>query len=173
MAGQGDQMTAAGMMSSSTGVHAVRNPLRLEPMTNVERMYALDEAWNTRDWETYGFFHDHDDVVVYWPGRSDTPTLGGPAHTLESQKFCAAFPDNKVTHPYPVLFGEGDFTCFVTHFGGTFTAPLETPDGSVIQPTGKSFDVLFSTTAKWRNGKIVEEWLFFDNGSFYKQIGLA
>ena len=163
----------AAPQSRSMPMGVVRTPLRLDPMTNIERMYALDEAWNARDWDTYDYFHDHDDVVVYWPGRTDTPTLGGPAHTSESQKFCAAFPDNKVLHPYPVLFGDGDFTCFVTHFTGTFTAPFETPDATVIQPTGKSFDVLFSTTARWRDGKIVEEWLFFDNGSFLQQIGLA
>jgi hypothetical protein len=47
------------------------------------------------------------------------------------------------------------------------------PDGTTIQPTGKSFDVLYSTTAKWENGKIVEEYLFYDNGTFLKQTGLA
>jgi hypothetical protein len=36
--------------------------------------------------------------------------------------------------------------------------------GSVIQPTGKSFDVLSSTAAEWRDGRIVEEHLFDDNG---------
>ena len=29
----------------------VGSPLRLSPVTNIERMYALDEAWNARDWE--------------------------------------------------------------------------------------------------------------------------
>jgi hypothetical protein len=72
-----------------------------------------------------------------------------------------------------VLFGTGDFTCFVTHFTGNFTGPMEMPDGTVFQPTGRSFDVLFSTTVRWRGGKIVEEWLFFDNGSFLQQTGLA
>jgi ketosteroid isomerase-like protein len=43
----------------------------------------------------------------------------------------------------------------------------------VIQPTGKPFDVFFSTTARWRNGKIVEEYLFYDSATFMKQIGLS
>jgi hypothetical protein len=55
----------------------------------------------------------------------------------------------------------------------TFTAPLEQPDGNTIQPTGTAFDVLYSTIARWKNGKIVEEYLFYDNGTFLKQIGLA
>ena len=97
----------------------------------------------------------------------------GPDHRAESIKFCAAFPDNRVHHPYHILFSEGDFTCFVTRFTGTFAEPLELPDGAVIQPTGKSFDVIFSTTARWRKGKIVEEYLLYDNGTILSQVGLA
>jgi SnoaL-like polyketide cyclase len=72
-----------------------------------------------------------------------------------------------------ILFGNGDFTCFVTHFTGTFTDPLELPDGTTIQPTGKSSDVLYSTTAEWDNGKIVKAFLFYDYGTFLTQIGVG
>ena len=163
-------MSATMSMSTLPGVGS---PLRLAPVTNAERMYALDEAWNARDWDTFDAYHDHDGVVVYWPGRESDPTRGGPDHRAESERFCAAFPDNKVKHPYDVLFGEGEFTAFVTTFSGTFTGPLELPDGSVIDPTGKSFEVMFSTIARWVDGRIVEEYLKFDNGSFLQQIGLA
>lgn len=160
------------MMSMST-LPGVGSPLRLAPVTNAERMYALDEAWNARDWDTFDAYHEPSDVVVYWPGREDDPTRGGPDHRAESERFCAAFPDNKVKHPYDVLFGDGDFTAFVTTFSGTFTGPLELPDGTVVQPTGKSFAVMFSTIARWHDGRIVEEYLKYDNGSFLQQIGLA
>jgi hypothetical protein len=141
--------------------------------TNAERMQKLDDAWNARDWDTFDAYHDSNAVVVYWPGQDD-PTRGGHDHGAEAIRFCSAFPDNRVhNQPYDILFGDGDFTCFVTRFTGTFTAPLELPDGTTIQPTGKSFDVLYSTTAKWNNGKIVEEYLFYDNGTFLKQTGLA
>jgi hypothetical protein len=153
--------------------NAKRVVMREMPMTNAGRMYALDEAWNARDWDTFDFFHDQNATVVYWPGRQDTPTHGGHDRREESIRFSRAFPDNKVQHPYYILFGEGDFTGFVTHFTGTFTAPLEMPDGTVIQPTGKPFDVLYSTTARWRDGKIVEEYLFYDNSTFLRQVGLA
>jgi len=53
-----------------------------------------------------------------------------------------------------------------------FARLLELPDGTVIQPTGKSFDVFFSTTARWHMGKIVEEYNFYDSATFMKQIGL-
>jgi SnoaL-like polyketide cyclase len=100
-------------------------------------------------------------------GRPRThPTRGGPDHRAESERFCAAFPDNKVKHPNDILFGDGEYTAFLGPFTGTFTGPLELPDGTVIEPTGKSFEVVFSTIARWRDGKIVEEYLKYDNGSF-------
>jgi hypothetical protein len=104
-------------------------------------------SWNARDWDTFDAYHDQSDVVVYWPGRECTPTRGGPDHCAESERFCAAFPDNKVKHPYDILFGDGEYTTFVGPFTGTFTGPLELPDGTVIEPTGKSFEVVFSTIA--------------------------
>ena len=140
---------------------------------NTERMQQTDDAWNGRDWDAFDMLHDPE-CVVYWPGREADPTRGGQDHRAEAIAFCDAFPDNKVKNrPYDVLFGEGDFTCFVTRFTGTFTAPMKQPDGSVIEPTGKSFDVLYSTAAKWRDGRIIEEYLFWDNGTFLRQVGLA
>ena len=159
-------------MSMST-LPGVGSPLRLGPVSNSERTYALDEAWNARDWDTFDAYHDQSDVVVYWPGRESTPTLGGPDHRAESERFCAAFPDNKVKHPYDILFGEGEYTAFLAPFTGTFTERLELPDGTVIEPTGKSFEVMFSTIAHWRDGLIVEEYLKYDNGLFLQQSGLA
>jgi hypothetical protein len=43
----------------------------------------------------------------------------------------------------------------------------------VIEPTARSFDVVFSMTARWPDGKTLEEYLFDDNGTFLPQIGLA
>jgi hypothetical protein len=90
-----------------------------------------------------------------------------------AERFCRAFPDNKVKNPYDLTFGDDDCTCFVTRFSGTFSGPLELPNGTVIQPTGKSFGVFFSTTARWRMGKIVGEYLFYDSATFMNQIGLG
>jgi len=35
------------------------------------------------------------------------------------------------------------------------------------------FDVSFSTIARWRDDKIVEEYLKYDNAAFLQQVGLA
>src|SRR5947209_2759444 len=100
------------MERASTGVGS---PLRVFPTTNAERMYALDEAWNARDWDTF----DADHVVVYWPERQV----------------------NANSRRTRLLLRDDDCTCFVTRFTGTFTGPLKLPDGTAIQPTGKSFNV--------------------------------
>jgi len=140
---------------------------------NAKRMQQTDDAWNARDWDAFDRLHDPE-CVVYWPGREAEPTHGGQDHRAEAIAFCDAFPDNKVKNqPNDGLFSEGDFTCFVTRFTGTFPAPLKQPDGSGVEPTGKSFDVLYSTAAQWGDGRIIEEYLFYDNGTFLKQIGLA
>ena len=39
---------------------------------------------------------------------------------------------------------------------------MKGPDGKMIPPTNKSFHVEFCTVAKWENGEIVEERLFYD-----------
>jgi hypothetical protein len=45
-------------------VPGVGSPLRVFPTTDAERVYALDEAWNARDWDTFDAYHDPDHVVV-------------------------------------------------------------------------------------------------------------
>jgi hypothetical protein len=35
------------------------------------------------------------------------------------------------------------------------------------------FEVVFSAIARWRDGKIVTEYLMYDDGSFLQQLGLA
>ena len=47
------------------------------------------------------------------------------------------------------------------------------PDGTAIQPTGKPFDVIYSTAARWRDGKIIEEYLWSENRAFGGQAAAA
>ena len=44
-------------------------------------------------------------------------------------------------------------------------------DGNMIQPTNKKFQLEFCTVAHWKNKKILEEWLFYDQVGMLKQIG--
>lgn len=141
--------------------------------TTAELMQLADDSWNTRDWDRFMSLHDPD-TVVYWPGLDASPTHGGHDHRAEAEAFCDAFPDNKVNNrPYDILFSEGDLSCFVTRFTGTFTKPWKLADGTVIEPTGRPFDVLYSTTARWKDGRIAEEYLFWDSATFRSQLGLG
>jgi hypothetical protein len=51
--------------------------------------------------------------------------------------------------------------------------PPKQPDRTTIQPTGKPFDVLYSTAARRKDGKIVEEYLFHDHCTCLTHIGPA
>ena len=144
---------------------------RTTEQRNAELMQTLDDAWNTQDWDTFEARHKPD-VVVQWPGKP--ATHGVRDHRAESEELFRTFPDNKVhNRPYRVFFADGDWTCSIAKFTGTFAGPMKAPDGSVIPPTGRTFEVDFFTVAKWDDGQIVEENLMYDLVSFMQQIGLA
>ena len=56
---------------------------------------------------------------------------------------------------------------------GTFTQPMVTSDGKTIPPTGKKFKIPMATIAHWKGGKFDKEYLFWDNQTFMRQIGLG
>jgi hypothetical protein len=45
-------------------------------------------------------------------------------------------------------------------------------DGKTIEPTNKNFKVDFFTVAHWKDGKIIEENLFYDLVGMMRQLGL-
>jgi len=56
---------------------------------------------------------------------------------------------------------------------GTFTGEMILPDGKVITPTGKAFDLDFATTAKWEGNLLIEEFALWDSARQAQQIGIA
>ena len=137
---------------------------------NMRLMKTLDDAWNSQDGDTFNKRHSNN-VAVYWPGQPE-PTEGGHAHHLEAVEFFKTFPDNHVeNNPYMVLFGQDDWTCSIATFTGTMKGPMKTAEGE-IPPTNKKFKVKFCTVAHWKDGKIIEENLFYDQVGLMKQIGI-
>jgi hypothetical protein len=65
------------------------------------------------------------------------------------QQLVRMFPDIRVHTPYPIQFGDRDWITVVTNVTGTFTGEMTMPDGNVIPPTGRAFDVEFAQTSKW------------------------
>jgi hypothetical protein len=56
---------------------------------------------------------------------------------------------------------------------GTFSKPMPIGDGKFIQPTGKKFSINMCTVGRWKDGVMTEEWLFWDNATYMKQIGVG
>ncbi|MEW6043764.1 MAG: ester cyclase [Thermoproteota archaeon] len=136
---------------------------------NLARFDELDfEAFSKQDWELFNEIHAPD-VLVVWPdGRR---TVGIEQHDADIQAMFVYAPDTRVTS-HPIGFGSGQWTAATGVIEGTFTQPMPLPDGGVIPPTGKSFKVTVATIARWEDGRIAEEHLFWDNAEIAKQMGL-
>jgi hypothetical protein len=90
------------------------------------------------------------------------------------QQMLRMFPDMHVySDPYPIQFGSGDWITVVTRATATFTGEMTLPDGTVIAPTGKAFDVEFGQTTKWDGDQLIVISAFWDAARQRQQIGLA
>ena len=137
--------------------------------TNMELMQTLDDAWNNQDWDTFDKRHKTD-TVVRWPAQP--PTHGIHDHRAEGVQMFKTFPDNRVENrPYKTFFASGDWTCSIARFHGTMTGPMVMGE-KTIPPNGKRFEVDFCTVARWHEGQIVEENLFYDVIGMMSQLGL-
>ena len=149
--------------------------------------YKADEAltakrlaiFDTLDYDFYSnqkwnmFNHSHaDNIKVYYPDGSTTTGLY-PQHIDQLTPMFVFAPDTKIKQ-HPIAFGKGDWTCAVGVMEGTFSHPMPIGNGKSIPPTNKSFKLSMTTIGHWgADGKMSEEYLFWDNQSFMKQIGLA
>jgi SnoaL-like polyketide cyclase len=140
------------------------------------RLLALmkkgDDAFNARDFAAVDEVH-HPDMIAYITGFADL-IYGRDAHTEAMQQLLRIFPDIHVnSDPYPIQFGSGDWITVVTNATGTFTGEMTLPDGTVILPTGKKWDVEFGQTTKWHGDQLIVISAFWDAALLRKQIGLV
>lgn len=110
-------------------------------------------------------------VKVHWP---DGHVTEGIAKHIEDLKYMFTYaPDTRIKE-HPVNIGQGDWTAVYGIMEGTFTQPMKTADGKVIQPTGKSFKLPMATMSHWtKDGTFDEEYLFWDNQTYMNQLGLG
>ena len=131
-----------------------------------------DDAFNARDFAAVDEVH-HPDMVAYIPGLAE-PVYGKEAHAAAMQQMLRIFPDMHVySDPYPIQFGSGDWITVITNSTGTFAGEMTLPDGTVIPPTGKAFDVEFGQTTKWEGDQLVIISAFWDARLQARQLGLA
>jgi len=137
----------------------------------LELMTMGDDAFNARDFEAVDAVH-HPDMIAFITGLAE-PVYGREAHAAAMQQFLRSFPDMHVNTPYPIQFGGGDWITVVTHATGTFTGEMMLPNGTVITPTGKAFDVEFGQTSKWDGDRLIWISAFWDSSLQATQLGLA
>jgi SnoaL-like polyketide cyclase len=131
-----------------------------------------DDAFNARDLAAVDAVH-HPEMIAYITGLAE-PVYGRKAHAAAMAQMLRIFPDMHVySDPYPIQFGSGDWITVVTRATGTFTGEMALPDGTVIAPTGKAFDVEFGQTSKWDGDRLVIISAFWDAALQRRQIGLA
>ena len=140
---------------------------------NLANFDDLDfHVYTGQQWENLHKSHAQDIVVYYPDGHT---TKGIPDHIKELNFMWTFAPDNRITE-HAVRFGTADaeWTAVMGFLDGTFTKPMTLPDGTVIQPTGKAYHLPMATLGHWnKQGVMAEEYLFWDNATLMKQIGVG
>lgn len=137
---------------------------------NLETFDDLDyNVFSGQKWDQLGKSH-HKDIVVHWPdGRT---TKGINEHIKDLKEMFVYAPDTRIKE-HPIKIASGEWTTVMGIMEGTFTKPMPLGNGKTVPPTGKSFKLSMATIGRWENGVMVEEWLFWDNQAFLKQVGLT
>ncbi len=138
----------------------------------VEHLETFDDldfnVFTGQQWDELGHSHAQG-VIVHWPdGRT---TEGIDAHIEDLKAMFVFAPDTRIVS-HPIRIASGEWTAVQGVLEGTFSEPMPTADGGVIEPTGRPFVVPMATLARWEDGTMAEEWLFWDNHLFLGQIGL-
>ena len=107
---------------------------------------------------------------MHWPDGHET--RGIEKHIEDLKGMFVYAPDTRI-EVHPVKFGSGEWTSVIGVMEGTFTKPMLAADGKTVPPTGKPFKLEMCTVGHWKDGVMDEEYLFWDNLTFMKQIGLA
>ena len=126
-------------------------------------------VFTNQKWDQLHRSHSSD-ITVRWPDGHQTK--GIERHIEDLKAMFVYAPDTRI-QVHPVKFGSGDWTSVIGVMEGTFTKPMPTADGKTIPPTGKPFKLEMCTVGHWKDGVMDEEYLFWDNLTFMKQIGLA
>lgn len=135
------------------------------------RFDSLDfDIYSNQKWDLFSISHD-ENIKVYYPDGSTTTGLY-PEHINTLKPLFVFAPDTKI-NSHPVKFGSGDWTAVIGVMEGTFSQPMPLGDGKSIPPTGKKFKLSMATIGHWEGGKMIEEYLFWDNQALMNQIGLG
>ena len=137
---------------------------------NLKTFDELDfVVFSNQEWTRLHESHSKD-VKVNWPDGHYT--TGIEKHIEDLKAMFVYSPDTNIK-VHPVKIGSGEWTSVIGIMTGTFTKPMPIGDGKFIQPTGKKFSINMCTVGHWKDGVMIEEWLFWDNATYMKQIGIG
>lgn len=120
---------------------------------DLELLITLDDPVDEQDLQS-------ENTIQYWPGQP-FPARGW----LDQQAEAVSHND-----AYKVTFGQGDWTCTLARFTGTTSDSMKSLGGNIIQPTSKKFEIEFCTVTHRKDGKIVEQKVFYDLVGMQRQI---
>lgn len=129
-------------------------------------------VYTGQQWEDLHKSHGANIIVHYPDGHT---TKGIPDHIKELKFMWTFAPDNRITE-HSVRFGTADakWTAVMGFLDGTFSKPMVLADGTTIQPTGKAYHLPMATLGHWdEKGTMDEEYLFWDNATLMRQIGIG
>ncbi len=151
--------------NSDEGIDAVEMGRRLGVLDNMDFV-----VWSDQQWDKIPESHA-DNVVAVFPDGRVTKGIG---HHIEDMKQMFTWaPDAKIRE-HPVKFGQGNWTVLIGVMEGSFTKPMMMPGMKPVAPTGKHFKVPMATYSHWnKDGKMDLEYVFWDNASWMKQIGVG
>ncbi|MCP5310081.1 MAG: ester cyclase [Zoogloeaceae bacterium] len=136
---------------------------------NIATFDTLDfDVFTNQKWDRLKESHAPD-IVVHWPDGHQTK--GIDVHIADLKAMFVFAPDTRI-ETHPVKFGQGEWTAVIGVMEGTFTRPMPIGDGKTIAPTGKAYKLTMATIGHWKGDTMDAEYLFWDNASFMKQIGL-
>ena len=105
---------------------------------HLRAMDALDfEGWDRADWHGEFSAHHTDDVLVEWKGVGTTRGLPEHIEAMKAYVEQAGGAVPQITE-HPIRFGSGEWTCVVGVIDGARMV----------------------TVARWRDGKIAEEYIW-------------
>ena len=99
------------------------------------------------------------------PGSTDMKK-----NIIGMEQMYTAVPNIRVVK-HSIQFGSGDWTAVELIMVGTFTGTYDM-DGISCQPTGNTFEMRSCSLLRWKNNKIAEENIFWDNHHFLEQMGI-
>lgn len=138
---------------------------------NLMKFDTLDfDVFSNQKWDRLRESHAQD-IIVSWPDGHDT--RGIDKHIEDLKAMFVALPDLKITE-HPIKIANGRWTAVTGRMVGTFSKPMPIGNGKFVQPTGKKLDMTMATIAHWTDAGVMDhEWLFWDNQTYMKQLGLA